>query len=658
MPKPKPRKSEPVAETTVNVPAGARVVQGVWLLGIVTLVLSFLAMFKPDWRLWAVHQFAFLHLAIAVPLLMIAGALLTPFGPRMVENLNFRFLKLPPLGWAAVSFVLFMLLSVHGNLLGDGQLSITRLAHVGDMLEANQRIPRGRFLSQKEPGTMFLHEGAFRLALVTVGSQLGLVKGRAAQPERVERQLAYRGVAQWCYRILSSLAGALLILLLLRFVRTRKHIEPSVFFLVFFACGGWLTFFGYVENYAWVSVAMIAFLVTGLKTTEPPRRLPVMPILVFAVAVAMHFMAIVLVPAWVYLLWTMHFEPRDRQRDDSHAPTKRLRMVIALFVIMGMAGYVFVKGWKGWISVMPLLPKWVDDGYALLSLKHGADLLNLALWAVGAALVVLLLTKRIGENIRARNQEHFLLLAAGSGAVFVMVFSPNLGMARDWDIVTAALWPTVFYGAWRLSQLEHAPAMLPNLKASLLSLIVLLLIPAVLVQSQESTAIARFKNLLDLDRSRSAYGWENLALYYQRAGELDERIHAWEQSVSVEQNPRYLFNLAEAYKLAGRMNEADTTAIAAARIKTEYAGNLFYYAVAQAKRGNIVRSKILVDTAIELNPEIEHADRMQTWANAALHVDSIAKSGDLDAARELVQRLIKVDSTNSFWADYALTLGR
>ncbi len=658
MAKLKPQNTDPVVEMPVRSAVNPRVIEAVQWLGAALLFLSIVAMLLPDWRLWAVHQFAFLHPAVAVPILALAALLLSPIGVRLVSLPVFAKFDFNPLAWSAIAFALFMIFSVRGSLLGDGQLSLTRLAHVGDMIESHEKIPPGRFFSQKEPGTMLLHEGAFRAGMALFGPDIAVEKGRAGQQARVERQLVYRDIAQWCYRILSCLAGALLLLVLLKFVRARNSLNGGLFMLVLLTCGGWLAFFGYVENYAWVGLAMMIFLVAGLRATEPPRTIPILPILLFGIAVLMHYMAIVLFPALVYLLWTLHFEPRDHEQQKITAPNLRLKIIIASFVVAGIAGYIYVKGWRGWISVLPLWPDSVEDGYALLSLKHGVDLVNLLLWSCVAALVILLVSRRTAPSIRTNNQENFLLLAAGASAVFAFTFSPNLGMARDWDIVSAAMWPTVFYGAWRTANYQYDAVQLLRLRANLVAIILLILVPAVLVQTNQSTAIARFRNLLELDRSRSSYGWENLALYYQRTGELDLRIAAWEKAGSVGRNPRYLFNLAEAYKLADRMDEADQAALSAAQLNKDFAENLFYYAVAQAKRDKLYRARTLVNSALEINPSVAFGQKMKWWIDHAIEVDSLAKSGDLAAARMRLSTYAQQDSTNSYWQEYALKLGR
>lgn len=658
MAKPNVRKIEPVIAAEPRPRGDGRAVFAVQGVAVLALALSVVAMLKPELRLWAVHQTAFLHPVLAIALLLAAALLISPWGGVVVAMIARRARAWPPVTYAAGAFAVFMVLSVYGSLLGDGQLALTRLAHIGDMLEEGQRIPAGRFFSQKEPGTMLLHESAFRIGMAVAGPEMNVASGRAGQQARVERQLAYRDIAQWCFRILSSLAGALLVFWFTRFLRTRHERDSALWWSVMVSGGVWLMFFGYVENYAWVSLAMLMFLAAGIRATEPPRRIPIAPILIFSAACALHFMAIVLLPALVFLLWTLHFEQHDLAAQAVDAPRKRVRLLVLSFAVLGLAAFFYLKAWDGWSGFIPLLPRWVKDGYALLSVKHGVDLLNLFLWVTAAPLVILLATKRHLTGVRSRNQEYFLLLAAGSGVLFACTFSPNLGMARDWDVVGAALWPLLFYGAWRLAQFEFGDVERARLQAALLALTVLMVVSAVLVQTRPASAIERFRALLELDRSRSAYGWENLALYYQREGDLERRVEAWSNAVAVERNPRYLYNLAEAFKLSGRIVEADTMAVAAARMNPDYASNLFYYVVAQAKRGDLLRARELVTIALEIDPQVEYGPRMRQWVGRACEVDSIAKLGDIARARELLAVYTAQDSSNSFWREYALTLGR
>jgi tetratricopeptide (TPR) repeat protein len=603
----------------------------------------------PESRLWAVHSLAFLPMPLSLILLTAALVFLTPLGTKVSAWISSReYRQVSPWQFALIAFALFLTFCVKGELLGDGVLCTSRLSHVGEMQNLGYKIAPGRFISQKEPGELMAHEAAFLVVSSLFGPERVPARGEAAQKEHNERLDKFRDLAAMSYRVLSALAGALAVLILIRFARASKLVRSrTIFWLALLTGGVWLIFFGYVENYSWVSLFMLLSLTSGVRAADEGKHFPTASLLWFVLAVLFHFAAIVLLPAMLYLLWTLHAKQSGRRLIP-------LWQWLVGFSILGLAGYVWVRGWKGWISVIPLLPKWTKDGYAFLTWKHFADIGNLLVWSAILSLPLLFVRQR--DEVSASLALRYLLIASLCGALFALVFSPNLGMARDWDIVSAALWPLLLFAAVKLSSIEFSQAQSHAAGGALLAMVLIVLTPAVLVQANEQSAVSRFRDLLSLDRSRSAYGWENLASYYQRKENLEERILAWREAVTVERNPRYLVNLATALKLADRIDEADTVAIAAAAKNREFTSQLFYFSAMQAKRGRLDRSRALVDTAVALNPEIRLGKEMKLWAAQAYEVDSIAKSGNLAQAKERGLFYMRQDSTNSYWPDYLAKL--
>lgn len=610
------------------------------------VVLSALGWAMPDARLWAVHGFAYLPLPLSI--VMSAGALvfLTPPGARIFSWISSKeYRQASPWVFALIALALFLTFSVKGELLGDGVLCTSRLSHVGEMQTIGYKVTPGRFISQKEPGELIAHEATFLIVSAIWGPERAIARGADAQKEHNERLEKFRALAATTYRVLSSLAGALAVFVLIRFARSSRFIlSRSRFWLALLSSGAWLIFFGYVENYSWVSLFMLLCLTSGARAAEQGKSFPTFAVLWFVISVLFHFVAIVLLPAVIYLTWTMKTRRNDK-------PPISLWKWMLGFAILGIAGYLWVKGWKGWISVMPLLPQWSKDGYAFFTWKHFADLGNLLIWSALLSIPLLTIREQSDKSAGKSLASNFLLLASLCGGLFALVFSPNLGMARDWDIVSVALWPLALFAAIKIASLDLSLAQAHAALGALLAILLLILVPSVLVQANEQSAVIRFRDLLALDRSRSAYGWENLASYYQRKENLAERITAWREAVTVERNPRYLVNLATALKLADRIDEADTVAIAAAAKNKEFAPQLFYFSALQAKRGRLDRSRALVDTAVALNPEIRLGKEMKLWAAQAWEVDSIARTGDVAAARERGRYYMRQDSTNSYWPE-------
>src|ERR1051325_5368293 len=108
----------------------------------------------------------------------------------------------------------------------------------------------------------------------------------------------------YTYQILDDVAAWLFILLLLLFLHFL-NVSPLEKLLI----GGYLFFqtglqffFGYVENYALLSVFMMAFMITGWLSLERKIR-PIYPIISFALMIGLHLGAIIFLPAPLILLY-------------------------------------------------------------------------------------------------------------------------------------------------------------------------------------------------------------------------------------------------------------------------------------------------------------------------------------------------------------------
>ena len=560
---------------------------------------------RPEWRTWGVHHLAFLPPLLAGLLVCLAVLLWTPAGGRLVGWLFSRLRGLsgrPALLWAIVA-ALFFSFRASVPLLGDGQLWITELKIVGQLHARGTSAPLDRWKTRKEPLEMMLHEMVFRTALLFRPPDSFGISREDTKAMHMKREKWFTAVAKHTYASLSILAGALIVLMAVRF--SRRRIAPqsrALFLLTLFSGGSILLFFGYIEHYSWTSLAVMAFLMAGLEESFSPRRFPLKTTLAFLLAVGCHLMAFILLPALLYLLYNYYKWPSDVAQARTTVPRNRAFFFLAIFIFIGLAGYLYVNGWKGRLHILPLLPAFSRDGYALLSLNHGLDLLNLlALIALPA--VILLVTVRIPEKVEyfERVQSYFLVLAAASGVAFAVNVDPDLGAARDWDAFAVALWPLVFLAAWKMARIDLGTRR-AEIVASLASFAAVISIPYVLVQTGESSAIARFESLLRMDHSRSAYGWENLALHCRSTGDTESCIRAWKAAIQTGNNPRYMINLAIELRLAKRLEEAETYCVNAARRKPEYSVQLVSLAMDYADHGAYEKSRELLALAGELNP--------------------------------------------------------
>jgi len=382
-----------------------------------------------------------------------------------------------------------------------------------------------------------------------------------------------------------------------------------------------------VENYSWMSLASLATLLAGIDESFPPRRFPLKTVAAFVLAVGLHLTALALFPGVLFLVLLRLWPPAENA-DAARAIRLRAALVAGALTALGIAGYVMVRGWRGWISVLPLLPSFSKDGYALFSSRHLLDLLNLAVLSAAPAIAVLIGLRQTGpQDASAHAQNAFLTLAAAGGVALAVTFNPNLGLARDWDVVTAALWPLIAWAAWRLA-MSDLRAVRSQVAAALTGCALAVSIPFVLVQAGERSSLARFETLLSMDRSRSAYGWENVATYYEDRGDLVNRIRCWKSAIAAEDNPRYQVNAGVALRLKGDLEEAERYTVEGVRRAPKYHYQLIYLAKEYMDRGNLEKARDLVRLATELDPDDKRVPEVLAKIERRIaRRDSLARAG-------------------------------
>jgi hypothetical protein len=627
------------------------------LAGAFFILAAVLGIMHPEWRVWGVHHLAFLPDWLSLTILILGGLFLSPFGPSVIRkfsaSLSF-FTKRSAWLWALLAFGVFFGLRISVPLLGDSQLWIRELTWVGELDATGGKVKAGRIFMRKEPLSLALHEGVFEMMRVVKPYRASLASSEPQNKQKEERLNYFRDLARDTYSYLSMLAGALTALILVQFARRYIPAEGRApFFLMLLSGGGILLFFGYVENYSWTSFWIIACLLSGISESLSDVKFPWKTVLIFLIAIGFHYAAVILLPGILLLLFNFVRHKKDIEQGLDQAPTKRAKVFAIVFVVLGLGGYVWVKGWEGWISVIPLLPQWSKDGYSFVSAAHWIDLLNLFALVSLSAIVIWFSLKPSDKSSYTENSLNgFLKLSAGAGVVFVLLFNPNLGMPRDWDMLALALWPLIIFSAWRIAHLKSVNNI--ALLSTLCGLVMLISLPSLLVNHTYAASIDRFKNLLALDRTRAAYGWENLALHYQRRGLIENRMDAWKHAIDLERNPRYLFNYADAMKLAGRLEEAVPYYIEAALMMRDseikiYREQLLYVTASLIAQEKFKKAHEVLDVAIEIMPDNEYAKRLLLMLDDAAHVDSLMDVGDYEGAKATVLAAREKDPQNSYW---------
>jgi hypothetical protein len=255
------------------------------------------------------------------------------------------------------------------------------------------------------------------------------------------------------YRWLSPLAGALFLGVTLALVRERRPAPGWLTYGLLTTLGLMQLFFGYVENYSFAAVGVLAFLWLGLRVLAGVSPLW-LAALVLALTNATHPSTVVLAPALLYLGWR-------RWQGNQGAGRVVLEMALpmalvggATFVWMELSGhgvYALLNtdrpggGDARWfVPLFETTTRW--EHYTMFSWPHLRDWLNGQMLVAPIVLPSLAVLGLGGWFLRRRRASAdpigFLAIASVCYLVFTFVWNPDYGGQRDWDLFSLAALPT------------------------------------------------------------------------------------------------------------------------------------------------------------------------------------------------------------------------
>ncbi len=448
------------------------------------MLLAFLlASFFPEYRVWGINLWA--YFPTFVPLVLFGVGAVIPFAIRWIpgreqiskENRKYVWLVL---GLTLLFGLAFYFLRARTHFLGDGYTVLSLLAQENPLVKT------------RELGEALAH----------IWMKSGVGGGG-------------RNAALLSFQIISISSGALF--LFVTAAASRRLFERTAERLLFWlglASGGYmLLFFGYVENYSLLVLAVATYALTGLVVARGilNRWLILIPL---AFAIFFHVIAATLIPSAVYLLLA------NSRAGDFTARQSRAAKIAFTLAALAVAIWVFhhfyTTEYFFRFAFVPLFEnRFTVEGYTLFSINHLADYANLLLLLLpGLPIVIAVLRLTPIKKTLKRREYRFLLILMAStlGAVFVL--DPKLGMPRDWDLFSFAGVPLAIFGFYYL--LDSRLTGRHNVKAASLAiaLSVLSLLPRAVGQAIPETSLAHFNSYLELDRVRTRNAGILLVDYY------------------------------------------------------------------------------------------------------------------------------------------------
>jgi hypothetical protein len=495
-----------------------------WLSLAVTFALLAAASFLPDKRLWGINHLAFHPSIVRFVVLCVTGLLLVP--PLATATWRGVLWLLRPLfkgiegGANAIalsgvaSFVIFAAFRSSTRLLGDGYFVVTNI-----QMAAENELGISDFFRQVTlqeriyPATEFLGFAASWIAGSFGASPAGGV---------------------W---ILNCAVGAGVVAGLLAVVRRNGWSDGTklaVLALALFT-GAVELFFGYVENYTLVFALGALYVLTSIRAIRGDGRLWTPGLLLIA-AVLFHVQAVLLAPSYIWLVTRSAVFKRDSARSGAVAAA-----VVALTVVAAIAA-----GLTPALGRYFLPPLGTGGGYGVFSGAHLLDVVNEVLLLSPAwTLLVILAVRRVrtGEKKQSNAGMLFGWCLAVPAALFLLLFRPELGMARDWDLYCLAVFGLTSPGLYALvGFLGDKPfaARAPALLAPAVALAAVVTIPWVGINADPERSVARYQAIFQYDLTHPGYAYENLARHYKENYQYSRQIDALEKAYDLSHNPRFL----------------------------------------------------------------------------------------------------------------------
>lgn len=303
------------------------------------------------------------------------------------------------------------------------------------------------------------------------------------------------------YAWISFLAGAFYITAIWRIapLLTDGVAERVTLVLLGLSLGSMQLFAGYGESYTLVTATSAWYVVHALRGLRGGGL--VLPTVVLLLCLALHLMAVGLLPSYLYLVWVRSGRPL--------ATTVRSRRVmvpiVTLAVAVGAALYSRIYPYA-----LPPLPTPQSESHSLFSASHLALMGNAILLSSPFGIIWGLSLHRWARRSPA---VVFLLWSAlGTGAV-IFLTDVSLG-GRDWDLLS---YPALFYTMWGMACLHFHPSRRGFFRLLRWTVVPLMSCHTLLwigINADKDRALTRLENLLQYANLPPHYRNWTLGYYY------------------------------------------------------------------------------------------------------------------------------------------------
>ncbi len=487
------------------------------ILGLGYLMVHGIACFIPSPLIWGFDVWRYWPSYIGWILALAGLSIVFPIRNEMKRSLILirdRIKTVPIWIWLVMAGLIFYLFRQATFFLGDGMLRI-------------RNAELGHFFSTDQPMTTLFHAYVFRLF-----QMFGIPSGR----------IAYQAISLVCG--IATLGGSIHYLKKLSLDENLKWMLG----LLIVSTGALQFYFGYVESYTISTSLILLFLLSSMVMLETRKALAA-PAMYLSLGMIFHPTGILFGLGFLYA-YGMVFQPRiitSRWIKPFGIFLVAILVMFGLFYLHGITPLDFIRSYGKEGNLKPLFSRPEIDG--ILSWTHLIDIINQLALAVPTIIGLPVIFMGMKGHKRSP-WINFLILSCIGPLVFLCIFNPKLGFARDWDILAVIAYPiTLLVGIGLIQYFKHD---LYPLAFTIIVISLLHTIPWIALNSSRSASIARFETLITIphwSNFSKATARDELGIYYRDRGENEKALPLFKEAYNLTYNNRYLLNAGKLHYL-------------------------------------------------------------------------------------------------------------
>lgn len=326
-------------------------------------------------------------------------------------------------------------------------------------------------------------------------------------------------------------------------------------FALLASLGSSMLYFGYVEAYPIVSLAILGYLLAALRASRSSSSRFVAGG-ALGVALVSHLVCAYLIPSYVYLALR------------ARAPAWRRIVWTLVPLALAAAGF--------WLLRYSLREVFEPFQVVRVALESSAGRSAASPFSIGAPVIDVLsllllvmpvpflawvarLASRRHRNVESTPGATALAIAAGTGGLVAILLAVPGSPAQDWDLMAMTVLPLAVFAVLEVGRfVGNSPA---RVRSGLVVIAFASLAPFVLVNREEQAGLRRLEALVSdaarLSSHERAYGNEKLARAHMRRHDYAAALPYAERSLAYEPtNARYWTNVGMLLTQLGRTGEA------------------------------------------------------------------------------------------------------